>query len=57
MRVAISVANDWVAAVRYAMIDEPQCVLYNDHSLPALPFELPVPWTRSQHSPYIASSE
>ena len=43
---ARNVSNDWVAAVRYAMIDEPQCVLYNGERLPALPFELPVPWQR-----------
>ena len=43
---ARTVANDWLAAVRYAMIDEPQCVLYNAASLPALPFQLPVPWER-----------
>ena len=41
-----TVANDWLAAVRYAMIDEPQCVLYNSASLPALPLQLPVPWER-----------
>ena len=43
---ARTVASDWLSAVRYAMIDEPQCVLYNSASLPALPFQLPVPWER-----------
>ena len=43
---AASVSNDWLASVRYAMVDEPQCVLYSAASLPALPFELPVPWER-----------
>ncbi len=37
---------DWLVGVRYAMIDEPQCALYSSASLPALPFELPVPWAR-----------
>jgi hypothetical protein len=45
---ARSVANPWLVGVRYAMIDEPQCVLYNSDSLPALPFELPTPWTRPE---------
>ena len=43
---ARTVGHDWLFGVRYAMIDEPQCVLYNSASLPALPFQLPVPWTR-----------
>ncbi len=43
---ARAVGTDWISAVRYAMIDEPQCVLYNSASLPALPFQLPVPWER-----------
>ena len=34
---ARTVASDWLSAVRYAMIDETQCVLYNSASLPALP--------------------
>ena len=43
---AAVVSNDWLASVRYAMVDEPQCVLYSSGSLPALPFQLPVPWQR-----------
>ena len=39
------VGHDWLFGVRYAMLDEPQCVLYNSAQLPALPFQLPVPWT------------
>ena len=34
----------WLAAVRYAVVDIPECALYNAAQLPALPFELPVPW-------------
>ena len=45
---ARTVSSDWLAGVRYAMIDEPQCVLYNSASLPALPFQLPAPWTRPE---------
>ena len=45
---ARTVGHDWLFGVRFAMLDEPQCVLYNSASLPALPFELPVPWTRSK---------
>ena len=41
---ARKVGHDWLFGVRYAMIDEPQCVLYNSASIPALPFQLPVPW-------------
>jgi hypothetical protein len=41
---ARAVNHDWVRGVRYAMLDEPECVLYNSADLPALPFELPVPW-------------
>jgi hypothetical protein len=35
----------WLASVRYAVVDVPECALYNEAMLPALPFELPVPWT------------
>jgi hypothetical protein len=48
---AATVSNDWLAAVRYAMLDEPECALYNAASLPALPFELPVPWGRPAGGP------
>ena len=34
----------WLASVRYAVVDVPECALYNEAMLPALPFELPVPW-------------
>ena len=34
----------WLAAVRYAVVDVPQCALYNAAQLPAGQFELPVPW-------------
>ena len=37
----------WLAGVRYAVIDVPQCALYNTASLPASQFELPVPWASS----------
>ena len=43
---AARVSNNWVSAVRYAMRDVPQCVLYNSADIPALPFELPTPWLR-----------
>lgn len=43
---AATVSSNWLASVRYAMVDEPECVLYSAASLPALPFELPVPWER-----------
>ena len=45
---AATVSNNWLASVRYAMLDEPECVLYSAASLPALPFELPVPWERPE---------
>ena len=34
----------WLAAVRYAVMDVPQCALYNAAEIPASQFELPVPW-------------
>ena len=34
----------WVSAVRYAVLDIPQCALYNTAELPAAPFQFPVPW-------------
>ena len=39
------VGHDWLFGVRYAMLDEPQCVLYSGYELPALPFQLPVTWS------------
>jgi len=36
----------WLAAVRYAVMDVPQCALYNSAQLPAGQFQLPVPWSR-----------
>ena len=39
-----NVSGAWVSAVRYAVLDIPECALYNADMLPALPFELPVPW-------------
>eukprot|EP00041_Stephanoeca_diplocostata_P008664 m.128265 g.128265 ORF g.128265 m.128265 type:complete len:632 (+) comp17425_c0_seq2:22-1917(+) len=38
------VAGPWVAAVRYNVKDIVDCVLYNAHGLPALPFQVPLPW-------------
>jgi hypothetical protein len=35
----------WLAAVRYAVVDVPQCAIYNTAELPASQFELPVPWS------------
>ena len=43
-----TVSGGWVSAVRYAVVDEPQCVLYGPSGLPALPFELPLPWKANQ---------
>jgi hypothetical protein len=39
-----AVPGEWVSGVRYQVIDVPQCALYNAAGLPALPFELPLPW-------------
>jgi hypothetical protein len=42
-----SAESCWLAAVRYAVLDVPQCALYNAADLPASQFELPVPWALS----------
>ena len=39
-----NVTGKWLSQVRYAALDIPECALYNQDMLPALPFELPVPW-------------
>ena len=36
----------WLASVRYAQVDVPQCALYNGAELPAQQFSFPVPWSR-----------
>lgn len=51
MRVVVrpktNVTGTWLAAVRFAALDIPQCALYNSAELPAAPFEFPVPWKSS----------
>ena len=43
-----NVTGNWLSQVRYAALDIPECALYNTKNmLPALPFELPVPWRTS----------
>jgi hypothetical protein len=37
----------WLAAVRYAVVDVPQCALYNAAELPAGQFDFPVPWAHN----------
>ena len=37
-------SNGWLSAVRYAVMDIPQCILYNDAEIPASAFEFPVPY-------------
>ena len=37
------VSTGHITAIRYAVMDIPQCVLYNSNGLPALPFELAMP--------------
>lgn len=45
-------ASCWLTAVRYAVLDVPQCALYNEAEFPAGQFELPVPWTAPASSTY-----
>eukprot|EP00038_Savillea_parva_P010227 m.188751 g.188751 ORF g.188751 m.188751 type:complete len:631 (-) comp17530_c0_seq1:51-1943(-) len=40
------VPHDWIAAVRYQVVDVPQCAMYNAAGVPAFPFELPLPYQR-----------
>eukprot|EP00937_MAST-01D_sp_MAST-1D-sp2_P005502 g5502.t1 len=48
-----NVTGAWVSAVRYAALDIPECALYNADMLPALPFELPVPWPPAGERPAV----
>eukprot|EP00756_Hemistasia_phaeocysticola_P055404 Hpha_TRINITY_DN31340_c0_g1::TRINITY_DN31340_c0_g1_i1::g.194455::m.194455/K05970/SIAE; sialate O-acetylesterase len=45
---AVNVTGNWLSAVRYAMLDVPECVLYNSIAVSAGPFEIPVPFTAPQ---------
>ena len=44
LRPASSTSDHGWKWVRYAVLDIPQCVLYNRAMLPAMPFELPGAW-------------
>ena len=39
-----TVPGGWMSGVQYQAVAVPQCALYNTVGLPALPFELPLPW-------------
>lgn len=45
VRPVATVKGSWVTAVRYNVIDVPQCALYNEDGIPAFPFQLPLPWS------------
>lgn len=45
VRAKTNVTGDWLKAVRFAVMDIPQCVLYNYLELAAAPFSFPVPWS------------
>merc|ERR1740121_185610 len=48
IRPTSNVTGTWLSAVRFAVLDVPQCSLYNSAELPAAPFEFPVPWLASE---------
>ncbi len=45
---ASNVTGDWILSVRYAVLDIPQCALYNDAEIPAAQFDFPVGWSAPQ---------